>query len=179
MAAAEGEISPSQQLLEILPTMATKTMAILSDSKGLPPELLEVLGSCNHRLLFVVENAEKMKRLQESLHFLKIKPEIDFISCEKEGCWEADKILISIPGELPREIVQKIKNVATQKPVWVISNSVYYRRNIYLQSLLPNSKIVEIGLKKNMKEISLSSKDIAAKEEVHRLFKASGFTINK
>lgn len=44
--------------------MATKTIAILSDSEGLAPEFFEVLGSSNHRLLFVVGNAETKEHLQ-------------------------------------------------------------------------------------------------------------------
>lgn len=158
--------------------MATKTIAILSDSEGLAPEFFEVLGSSNHRLLFVVGNAETKEHLQKSLNFLKLKAEIDFIGCEKDGCWEADKILISMQAPPSKDMIKKVKEVATQKPVWVISPVDSHGRKVDLQQQLPNSRVVEISIQENLKEVSLSSKEVVAKQEIRQLFEASGYTVN-
>lgn len=158
--------------------MVTKTIAILAEKGKISPELLRVLGKSNLRLLFVAENEENKNQLVERLQPLGLKAEIDFTSCGKEGCWEADKILLLRSAEPSEVFIDQIKEVATQKPVWVVSEETETKDQADLKRLLPNSKVIEIKFKKKKKEVSICGKDAEARDEIRQLFEASGYAVS-
>lgn len=155
--------------------MVTKTIAILAENGEISSELLKVLGKSNLRLLFVAEDEENKNQLVEVLQPLELKAEVDFTSCEKEGCWEADMIVLVDPDISSASLVEKIKEVATQKIVLVATEGKALNDEPDLRESLPWSKVVEIKLNTGEKEFSLCSKDPEAKAEVKRLFEASGY----
>lgn len=158
--------------------MVTKTMAILADTGEFPPALIEVLAMQDLRLLFISENEAKKQKLIEELKHLKTAAEVDFTSCEREGCWEADMIVLYKPDIASSSLIQKIKEVATQKIVLVISKANKQFDKPDLRKMLPNSKLVEIDFNLHQKGITLCSGDIEAKAEIHKIFEASGYQIN-
>ncbi|AVR46821.1 hypothetical protein C7S20_17000 [Christiangramia fulva] len=159
--------------------MATKTIAILAESWKISPELLKVLDKPKLRLLFVAKDEDNKKGLIEVLKPLELNAEIDFTSCEKEGCWEADRIVVLKPEQPSVELIEKIKEVATQKPVWVISEDPEATKQVDLKQLLPNSRVIEIGLKEKTQEISLCGKDAEAKSEIRQFFENSDYQIKE
>lgn len=156
--------------------MVMKTMAILTENGKISPDLLKVLGQSNLRLLFVTEDEENKNVLIQVLQPLEFEAEVDFTSCEKEGCWEADKILLLRLAEPSAAFIEKIKEVATQKQVWVVSEGAKTKDQADLKQLLPNSKVVEINFQKKKKEVSICGEDAEAKKEILQLFNASGCT---
>ena len=133
-----------------------KTMAILGDTRRFSHILMEFLVMLDLRLLFVSEDEAKNEKVKKQLELLKATAEIEFISCEREGCWEADIILLTRPENISSALVEKIKGVATQKIVLVVSKDIKQPYKPELEKLLPYSKVLEIVFDPWKKEFSIS-----------------------
>tara|TARA_R100000935_G_C2799660_1_gene149863 strand:+ start:595 stop:1071 length:477 start_codon:yes stop_codon:yes gene_type:complete len=158
--------------------MTPKTMAILGDTGKFSPALLEILAKLDLRLLFVSEDEALKEKLKQELGDLKTIGEIDFTGCERDGCWEADMIVLYKPDATTSEHIERIKEVATQKIVLIISEEIKPQEIEGLKNLLPNSKLVEVAFSKDQDKINLCSDDPKIKAEVKRLFESSGVQIN-
>ena len=152
--------------------MVEKTIAILGDTGEFPPALMEVFVMHNLRLLYVSENEEKNTALKKQLDKLKVKAEVEFLSCEREGCWEADIIAFTRPENISPELVQKIKEVATQKIVLIVS---VRKQSVEFDALFPYSKVVEVVINHIGKGFSISGKVAAANAEVLELIESNTY----
>jgi len=159
--------------------MVKKTMAILGDTGKFSAVLMEVLVMQDFRLLFVSEDEAKNKKIKKQLEPLKTAAEIEFISCEREGCWEADIILLTRPENISTILIEKIKEVATQKIVLVVSEEKQQPDTPELEKLLPYSKVVEIVFNPQEKEFSVSGKDAESRTNVQKIFESTGYQLNK
>src|SRR5690606_31764626 len=137
--------------------------------------LMEAFAKQNLRLLYVSENEEKNVAVQQQLENLKVLAEVEFLSCEREGCWEADIIAFSKPESISPALVEKIKEVATQKIVVVVTGQ---KQSANFDALFPNSKVVEVSVN-TTKEISISGKDKTANAEVQELIESTTYKSNK
>ena len=146
--------------------MVEKTIAILGDTGEFPPTLIDVLAKQDLRLLYVSENEEKNVALKNRLNNLEVLAEVEFLSCEREGCWEADIIAFTQPDNISPGLVEKIKEVAIQKIVLVVSGR---KESANLDALFPYSKIVEVVKKSPGKGFSIAGKNAAANAEVQEL----------
>lgn len=126
--------------------MWTKTIAILGEQEQYPLELLKILGKQEFQLLFVSSNQETNSRLIKQFDQLETTAEVDFISCEKEGCWEADLIILYKPAKLLSTIIERIREVAIQKTILVISESSTQKNDLNLKDLLPHSRVIDVEL---------------------------------
>ncbi|NJY62131.1 hypothetical protein HC174_05100 [Salinimicrobium sp. CDJ15-81-2] len=157
--------------------MMKKTIAILGEHKGIFPNVMQVLMKQDLRLLFVSEDEAKKLKISRQPEFRYATAEVEFLSCERDGCWEADMIVLVDPDTSSASLVEKIKEVATQKIVLVASEGKTNKDEPDLRELLPWSKVVEIQLNTVEKEFSLCSNNSEAKAEVKRLFEASGYQL--
>lgn len=150
--------------------MVERTIAILGETGEFPQVLLEAFAKQNLRLLYVSENKEKNVAVQQQLENLKVLAEVEFLSCEREGCWEADIIAFSQPESISPALVAKIKEVATQKIVLVVTGE---KRLANFYALFPYSKVVEVLVNSTDKEISISGNDKTAIAEVQELIEST------
>ena len=146
-----------------------KTIAILGDSGEFSSELYEVLMKQDLRLLFVSEDEAKYERLKEQLNPSNAVAEIEFHMCQREGCWEADIIVLNYSEVISSALTEKIKEVATQKIVLKISEDDKKFEKPELEKLLPLSKVVTINFDHYKKEFSVFGKDSEAKAEVLKI----------
>lgn len=134
--------------------MATiKTIAIVGATGNMGSAIAKSLSrSSDYRLLLMSNDQDKLVDLKLKLE--KSKVEAFAISCAREASWEADIIIVATPYEAEREVVEKIREVATGKIVISISNPLSAAYNDLvtspdtsaaeeLQKLLPNSKVVK------------------------------------
>src|SRR5690606_7402088 len=126
--------------------MWTKTIAILGEQEQYPLELLKILGKQEFQLLFVSSNQETNSRLIRQFDQLETTAEVDFISCAKEGCWEADLIILYKPAKLLSTIIERIREVAIQETILVISESSTQKNDLSLKDLLPHSRVIDVEL---------------------------------
>lgn len=155
--------------------MGKKTIAILGDTGRFSPGLMEALMMHDLRLLFISEDETKKSVLKQQFDALPGVTEVEFISCEREGCWEADIIAIS-PGEsFSTELIQKIREVATQKIVLVISDEHKTSHPSELVTLLPNSKVIEIQFNNTAKVFSTKGNDLVPLTDINTIFENAGY----
>lgn len=160
--------------------MGERTIAVIGDTDSFCPTLAEKL--VNVRLLFVSNDDDKNRQLMKQLEQKKLSAEIEFINCEKEGCWEADIIAFTDPGVIAPEFIQRIKEVATQKIVLLISEEKK-KAGISgnagkLQELLPHSRVINVLVDPEGLQATISGESEEAQETVQAIFKQAGFRLN-
>ncbi|MDT0645881.1 hypothetical protein RM545_04205 [Zunongwangia sp. F260] len=152
-----------------------KTFAILGNTGALLSEVLQVLMKQDFRLLLVSENEEKKLALKKSLEQTEAVAEVEFTSCKRDGCWEADIIIITQLEKASCSLLETIKEVATQKIVLLISEHEKQLRKPNFEQLLPHSKVVKVLLDLQNNRFSLFSKHYEAKTEVQERLLGAGF----
>ncbi len=155
--------------------MVKKTIAVLGDNENFSSNLMEVLTKQDLRLLFISEDEASKIELKQRLEEANPTAEVEFTSCEREGCWEADIIAITPMKSLSGELVQKIREVATQKIVLVFKKENNVSDHAELSNSLPYSKVIEIILNSPQKEFILSGKDENSIVAVKEIFENAGF----
>ena len=155
--------------------MVKKTIAILGDTGRLSTGLMEDLMRQDLRLLFISENDSKNITLKEQLERDNTAAEVEFTSCEREGCWEADIIALTPMENISTGLIRKIKEVATQKIVLEISEENKTSGNSNLAGLLPYSKVIEIKFNSPQKEFAVTGKDEESIYQVRSIFEKAGY----
>lgn len=102
--------------------------------------------------------------------------EVELIDCVKDGCWEAD-IIVLTEEEIQVDLLGKIREVATQKIVLVMSSSGSIERRegerlSRIKAALPYSKIVEVALHPD--ETVLSGENPEAVETAREIVRLLG-----
>ena len=100
-------------------------------------------------------------------------PEVEVVSCAKEGCWEADIIVLAGEG-FEDDLFGKIREVATQKIVMVITYDERKQEKLaQIQEALPFSKTVEVILHPD--EMILSGENPEAVDTARRIVQQLGY----
>src|SRR5690606_8692282 len=74
--------------------------------------------------------------------------EVEIVACAKEGCWEADIIVLEVQ-EIEKGLIERIREVATQKIVIVVGKDedptpALVNKLLLVQEGLPYCKVVEV-----------------------------------
>jgi predicted dinucleotide-binding enzyme len=127
--------------------MVQETIAIAGAERKSGSIIAQKLVRLNqHRLLLLSEDEDQLKDLPEWLQ-QKSASGPEQINCLKDGCWEADIIILDVPFSSYAEVAEKIREVSTQKIVFVLSGDGQdplptISRVEEWQDLLPNAKLV-------------------------------------
>lgn len=82
-------------------------------------------------------------------------PEVEVVNCAKEGCWEADIIVLA--GVIHQELLEKIREVSTQKIVMIFTAEGKVDGEERISSIikaLSFSKIVEVVVSSEEAQVS-------------------------
>lgn len=112
---------------------------------------LKHLAVKGNRLL-LAHNETFSEAFIEKLHQQIPGADIEIASCLKDGCWEADVIILSSEIISDKQALRNIKEVATQKQVICLSEVNNSEEFYKLKQLLPNSKIALVQLNPKMKK---------------------------
>ena len=148
---------------------AKKTIAIIASTNEKAAAIVNKLSLDNFRLLIVSKYANQFSKLSKDMQSNRPNVELEMIDCMKDGCWEADIIIVDIPYHEETEVATLIKEVSTQKIVVSFSEN----ENSELQNLLKYSKVVTAINIINSSCISLYGKDQDAVLEVSNILKNS------
>lgn len=152
-----------------------KSIAIIGATNKNGEEIAIQLSRGDYDLLLISNDKEAMDHLSEKMKTLQSRAEINFIECVKDGCWEADIIIVAIPHNEEKMVAKLMKEVATQKIVVDFSNEK--NAGDELNSILPYSKLVRISGDFPSKEIIISGDNEAANEEISQIFNQVGYHI--
>lgn len=156
--------------------MGKRTVAIIGGTGKFCPGLAKAAVQQDLRLLFI---SRQNSTFEQELKKLSIAAEVEFLTCEKEGCWEADAIAFTRPDEIEPALLTRIEKVATQKPVLVIGSLEENKelcKKVCFQDLLPHSQVVELKLA--AAEFGIFGRKTKVNEMVRDFFKAAGYQEN-
>lgn len=117
-----------------------------------------------YRLLLLSEDESRLHKLSQQILLLSPGADIELISCLKDGCWEADLIIVDVPHASIQEVADKIREVSTQKIVLGILKNEYNNLSPVSvaqewQQLLPNAKVVIASNNPDTRETVMAGND--------------------
>lgn len=148
-----------------------KTIAILGIEKGLEKAFLDQLANDN-RLLIISSKPGDCGQVSDYLSQNRFKEQAELVECPKDGCWEADIIMLWHPENQSVEELSKLQEVATQKIVLLIIEKEASGK-VHIPSF-PHSKIVKLNIKPNTQEATLSGDYSEAVEIIYQLVIKTG-----
>jgi predicted dinucleotide-binding enzyme len=147
-----------------------KTIAIVGATEKAGAEIAKRFSCMPYRLLLVSNNEAQLSQLFEGISEQNPTAEIDMIECVKDGCWEADIIILAVPDFEEKHAAEMMKEVATQKIVVALSNAG-------VEQVLPYSKVATVSDILASNEIFISGTDKAVNEEITQIFKQAGYQV--
>lgn len=140
-----------------------KTIAIVASENETAMNIVKKLAGTNFRLLVISKDKNQFSRAFTKLRRENPKAELIIQDCVKDGCWEADIIILCIcPGEA-KEVGQMIREVATQKIVIVMHDNAVAANNLIesLKIVIPYSKVINAFNVFESSETFIENKDNA------------------
>ncbi len=120
-----------------------KAIAVIASENQTAVSIIYKLAAGNYRLLLISKDKNPFTKL--AVYVKKNYPNAELIiqDCAKDGCWEADIIILAIDALEVKEVAAMIKEVATQKIVVVADVNEKNKENILedIKILLQHSKV--------------------------------------
>ena len=131
-----------------------KTIAIIGASGKMGSALAKSLAKGDYRVLLFAKDIEVLHTLADEIRATHAAADVEVIGCPVDASWEADIIIPAVPFAAEKELVEKVRAVATGKVVISIANpfNESYDGMVTptdtsaaeeLQKLLPHAKVVK------------------------------------
>lgn len=165
--------------------MRTKqTIIVIGASNESGSFMAKSLSHGNYRLLINGRNLVRLNELREEIIEKNACADVETMDCSFEGCWEADIIICAVSSDEEKEVANRIWEVANQKIV-ISFNTNPDGKDEELQTLLPNSKIVNVDAEVFNRSIadgqqvnvSIAGNNDEALKTVTELFTTAGFKV--
>jgi len=150
-----------------------KTIAIVGATEKAGRAIVNQFASMPYRLLLISHKENELEKLAETITKQYPGAEIESVRCVKDGCWEADIIIIAVEAAEEKRVAELMKEVATQKAVIVVSENENDCKE--LEKILPYSKIVKAFINLETKEMVLSGGGETVNEEISNIFIQAGY----
>ena len=141
---------------------AKKTVAIIASTEQKTSAVVNKLSTKDYRLLLLEKEPNQLSGLSTEIRLQHPNLEFEVVTCLREGCWEADIIILDVSCGEQKEVAELIKEVATQKPVVNFSD----HENTELENLMKYSKVITVVNTRGSSEGSICGKDHDALVEV-------------
>jgi len=148
-----------------------KTIAIVGLTTGQDNPLLRKLA-LNNRILAVSSDADKFSELSEYIQKGADEEAIELIDCAKDGCWEADIIILWNGFKQEKNELERLQVVATQKIVAFLTEEEKITSN---HLLFPHSKVVSVFIKPDVREVTVTGDDQEAVQQVINLLNSTDY----
>jgi len=167
--------------------MRTKqTIAVIGATGNMGSAIAKSLSVGNYRLLLHARDFNTCKQLATEILAIHRLADAEAMDCSMNACWEADIIIIATPDTENKEVSLRIREVASQKIVISIVNSLNdtYRGMIPapetngkedIQQLLPHSKVVKVVMDSKRAAVNIAGIDQNAVEMVKELMSSAGY----
>lgn len=142
-----------------------KTIAIVGLTTGQENPLLRKLA-LNNRILVVSSRADNYSELPEYIQEDSGDEAIELIDCAKDGCWEADIIVLWDSFRQEKKELERLQAVATQKIVVFLTEQGKIISN---PLLFPHSKVVSVFIKPDKKEVTVTGNNQEAVQKIIKL----------
>lgn len=157
-----------------------KTIAVAGVTGRREMVLANKLSTGSYRVLIIAENKDQADKLTEFVDRSVPDNEIEIIQCAREGCWEADIIILAVPDDKKKAIAGKIQDVSTQKIVAGISGvktacSTSPGENSELEKLFPYSRVINACHITGTSNIYITGRDVEAVDIFSDIARFAGF----
>lgn len=153
-----------------------KTIAIVGANEKKGIEITRRLADFNYRLLLLSNDVTALKSIFEELLTDIPIAEMELIDCMKDGCWEADIIIIAVAERDHKNIAEKIGEVATQKIVAFAIPEQWASNNLKtLQQLFPHSRVVAVISGIDPADIFIEGQDEEAIQTMSVILSTAGY----
>lgn len=134
--------------------MAKLSIAIIGATGKMGSAIAKAIAKGPYRLLLFAHDQAKLESLKKEITTTTPSADLDCVGCPADASWEADVIIPAVPFGAEKDVVEKIRAVATQKIVVSISNPLNesysglttapgWSAAEELQKLVPASKVVK------------------------------------
>lgn len=153
-----------------------KTIAIVGATETNGRNIAIQFASMPYRLLLVSDKPYEAGFLKTEILTTHPEAEIEALNCIKDGCWEADIIVLAVSSDEMNRVAEIIKEVATQKIVIKVTDEK--NNDEELTKILPYSRLVSVsGF--SSPGITISGNDKLVNEQIQQIFNLAGFPNNK
>ncbi len=145
-----------------------KTIAIVGADEEKGILIASRLSAGNYRLLLLSNEPATINNVAEDIKRRIPNADVEMIGCMKDGCWEADIIIIATNTNKQKEAAGKIREVAIQKVVVCLADSkdALPFAEAAVQQLFPFSKVVAICSNAELAEVFITGNDDEAVKTV-------------
>lgn len=150
-----------------------KTIAIVGATEQTGREIVNKFASVPHRLVLVSNRPSELYPFAQNISKKYPEAEVEPLECVKEGCWEADIIIIAVAPNEEKEMAELMKEVATQKIVVAITQNENDCEE--LEKVLPYSIVVKSYINAETNEVLLSGKSDTVNKEISYIFNQAGY----
>lgn len=150
-----------------------KTIAIVGATESKGVEIANQLAGADYGLLLISSDVAGLSHLSKSVIADNPGSEVETFDCVKDGCWEADVIILAVSCSEEKFVAELMREVATQKIVVSISDEKNLDKE--LQLVLPYSRLVKVFFASHPKEIVISGNDEDADQEIAEIFSQAGY----
>ena len=131
-----------------------QTIAVIGATGNMGAAITKSLSKGNYRLLLSANDPGKIMALVEEIKNNNASADVESIDGTVKSNWKADIIILAVPYQVEKEIIEQIKEAANQKIIISIANPLNETYNGLvtapdtsaaeeLQKLLPNSKVIK------------------------------------
>lgn len=156
-----------------------ETIAFIGAATETSDDLIRKLASVDYPLVLVAKDDNQYPALSAQILRELPNADVEVVDCAREGCWEADIIVLITTSKTDEELLEKIKEVANQKVMAFFSGSeesgAFATGDIETCSrLLPNTAVVKVMAHPASREMQIAGaeKAIAA---IVPIFGEAGF----
>lgn len=158
-----------------------QTIAFIGGMGDANRHLLRDLAEADYPVLWVRE-AERPENAGADIPAEIFSDNIEVVCCAREGCWQADVIMLEHPMDGEAGLWSKIREVANQKIVVVvcpheISSSDLVEERAAFRRLLPHAQWVHATHYATVKEIELVGAEEAA-ADIAGIFRIARYQVN-
>jgi predicted amino acid dehydrogenase len=150
-----------------------KTIAIVGATGNTGRAIVNQLASVPYRLLLFSNKSGELYQFTKDISKKYPGADVESIECVKDGCWEADIIVIAVADGEEKEVAILMKDVATQKIVVAVAQKENDCEE--LQKFLPYSKVLKAYINAETNEVLLSGKSETVNEEILDIFSQAGY----
>ena len=147
-----------------------KTIAILGlTNEARNPFLLKLAR--HYRLLIISEHTNQHKP-SDYINGSDTEGNIELIDCAKDGCWEADIIILWDSFRLEKTELKRLEEVATQKIILILTDQ---EDKTLIRSLFPHSKVITLANDSVTKKAEILGTDVEALQTIREIINITGF----
>ena len=152
-----------------------RTIAIVGATNAEGTRLVTKLAEAGNRLLLLGAGFEEMQALTERINQRFPAADTEALACTKDGCWEADIIILGNEALNDDTAAANIKDVATRKIVALCSSN----DNVIIQHglLYPNSRLLSVSLDENNNDVMIAGEDEEALREISEMLCGAGYSV--